>query len=359
MKRLSKKVKARLIRQQEWVKRQWAKFNRAAVSKKSKERRKHKKNIQSKYIPAARYYAPDVVAIDHPGHRTELLEFLAQLRNHYRNKPSVSLVIDFSNTTHFVATGTLLLYAELNRLITFCNNSVRLRCTEPANDRASQVLKQIGMYRLCSNHSTVKPIRDDVVHWQVVQGQLVDNSLCAPTIEGFQDRIDGSMIDELLGGLGEAMTNAIHHAYDDIRQDGLNYKGSSDWWMFSQEKDGHLSVVFCDLGIGIPTTLPLKRPGIWQKLIMRIPTPTDGDCIREAIIEGRTRTGLSGRGYGLGNIVDVVENIPNGIVNVYSNKGRYDSQKNTKYPSDYTDSILGTLISWYVPMKLLSNRGGI
>lgn len=198
-----------------------------------------------------------------------------------------------------------------------------------------------------------------MVHWQVVQGQLVDNSLCAPTIEGFQDRIDGSMIDDLLGGLGEAMTNAIHHAYDDIRQDGLGYKGSSDWWMFSQEKDGYLSVVFCDLGIGIPTTLPLKRPGIWQKLIMRIPTPTDGDCIREAIIEGRTRTGLSGRGYGLGNIVDVVENIPNGIVNVYSNKGRYDSRKNTQYPSDYTDSIFGTLISWYVPMKSLSNRSGL
>ena len=203
------------------------------------------------------------------------------------------------------------------------------------------------------------PIRDDVVHWQVVQGQLVDNSLCAPTIEGFQDRIDATMIDELLGGLGEAMTNAIHHAYDSIRQDGLDYNGNSDWWMFSQAKDGNLSVVFCDLGIGIPTTLPLKRPGIWQKLILRIPTPTDGDCIREAIIEGRTRTGLHGRGYGLGNIVDVVENIPNGIVNVFSNRGRYDSRKSTLYPNDYTDSILGTLISWNVPMKSLSKRSGL
>ena len=359
MRRLSKKIKARLIRRQQWIQKQWKKFNRAIVSKKSKERRKYKKNILSQYIPASRYYAPSVVTIDNPVHRAELLEFLAQLRNHYRSRPTNPLVIDFSNTTHFVSAGTLLLYAELNRLIAFCNNSVKLRCTEPTNNRASQVLKQIGIYRLCSNHSTVRPTRDDVVHWQVVQGQLVDNSLCAPTIEGFQDRIDVSMIDELLGGLGEAMTNAIHHAYDDIRQDGLSYKGSSDWWMFSQAKDGHLSVVFCDLGIGIPTTLPLKRPGIWQKLVLRIPTPTDGDCIREAIIEGRTRTGLNGRGYGLGNIVDVVENIPNGFVNVYSNRGRYDSCKSTPYPSDYTDSILGTLILWNVPMKSLSNRSGL
>jgi hypothetical protein len=229
----------------------------------------------------------------------------------------------------------------------------------PKNDRASQVLKQIGIYGLCSNHSTVKPIRDDVVHWQVVKGQLVDNSLCAPAIEGFQDRVDASMIDELLGGLSEAMTNAIHHAYDDIRKDGLGHKGNSDWWMFSQEKDGHLSVVFCDLGIGIPTTLPLKRPNLWGKLVQRIPVPTDGDCIREAIVEGRTSTGLKGRGYGLGNIVEVVENIPDGIVTVYSNKGRYDSRKNSPYPSNYTDSILGTLIFWNVPMKKLSIRSGL
>jgi len=341
------------------VNREWRKVNRDTASKMSRQRRKNRKNVLSKYIPALRYYAPRVVAIDHPDHRSELLEFLTRLRYHYNNKQNIPLVIDFSNTTHFISAGTLLLYAELNRLIAFNNNSVKLRCTEPVNDRASQVLKQIGIYRLCSNRSTVKPTSDDVVHWQVVQGQLVDNSLCAPTIEGFQDRIDASMIDELLGGLGEAMTNAIHHAYDDIRQDGLKYKGSSDWWMFSQAKDSHLSVVFCDLGIGIPTTLPLKRPGIWEKLILRIPTPTDGDCIREAIVEGRTRTGLHGRGYGLGNIVDVVENIPNGVVNVYSNKGRYDSRKDSPYPIDYNDSILGTLIMWNVPMKLLSNRSGL
>ncbi|HXU93963.1 MAG TPA: hypothetical protein VFP33_09935 [Gallionella sp.] len=359
MKRLSKKEKARLIRRQKRVLRIWAKLNRAIELQKRKEQRKHKKNTRSKYIPASRYYVPKVVTIDHPDHRSELLTFLSQLRSHYKDKPSVTLVLDFSNTSQFVSSGTLLLYAELNRLIAF-DNSVKLRCTEPANDRASQVLKQIGIYKLCSNHSTVKPTSDDVVHWQVVQGKLVDNSLCAPTIEGFQNQIDADTIDELLGGLGEAMTNAIHHAYDDIRPDGLSHKGTSDWWMFSQAKNGHLSVVFCDLGIGIPTTLPLKRPNIWQKLLQRVAIPTDGDCIREAIIEGRTRTGLHGRGYGLGNIVDVVENIPDGTVIIYSNKGRYDSRKDSPYPNDYTDSILGTLITWHVPMNSLSkNRSGL
>lgn len=163
------------------------------------------------------------------------------------------------------------------------------------------------------------------------------------------------MIDELLGGLGEAMTNAVQHAYESTRNDGLNYKGSTDWWMFSQAKDERLSVVFCDLGAGIPATLPLKRPPLWKRLMLKKPDPTDGDCIHEAIVEGRTSTGLDGRGYGLGNIVDVVENSPTGIVNVFSNRGLYDSRSGS--PIDYEDSILGTLIYWSVPMKAIKANG--
>lgn len=353
--RLSKKTKERLRRRQQSVLKQYVKVGREIAAQKYRARKKKRKNVKSNYLPALWYRAPEIVTIDHADHRAALLNFLSKLRAHYRHRPDRTIGIDFSSTTQFVAGGTLLLYAELCRLISYSNNSVKLRCKEPVNNRASQVLKQIGIYRLCANKCSVKPSREDVVHWQVIQGQLVDNSLCAPTIEGFQDRIDAAMIDELLGGLGEAMTNAIHHAYDDTRQDGLGYNGNTDWWMFSQEKDGFLSVVFCDLGIGIPITLPVKRPGIWEKLVLRVPSPTDADCIREAIIEGRTRTGLDGRGYGLGNIVDVVENIPTGFVNVYSNRGVYSSRKDNPYPNDYADSILGTMIQWRVPMKALPN----
>lgn len=354
MRRLSRKAKLRLNRKQQAVLRQWAKTNLVLAA--ARRRRKKRARIKSEYVPACRYYVPRVVAIDHPTFRSELLEFLRQVRSHYKNKQHRTLVIDFTRTEQFISSGTLLFYAELNRLIAYSDGKVKLRCTEPANDRASQVLKQIGIYRLCSNHSKVKPCRSDVVHWQAVQGTLVDNSLCAPAIEGFQDRLSTEMIDELLGGLGEAMTNAIHHAYDDVRQDGLNFNGGTDWWMFSQEKDGQLSVVFCDLGVGIPATLPMKRPNLWRKLVLRTPEPTDEDCIREAIVEGRTRTNLDGRGYGLGNIVDVVEHIPEGVVVVYSNSGRYDSRGNTPYPLNYADSILGTMIYWNVPINSMSDR---
>lgn len=332
------------------VLRHWKKKGRATRSSISKARRREKRNSSKGYKPLVRYLAPKVISIDPPHYRSELLELLRKLRLHFRDDASRGVLIDFRQTSHLVADGTLLLYAELNRLMAYTNSAMKLRCTEPLNDRASQVLKQVGIYRLCSNRSPVRPSREDVVHWQVVQGTVVDNTLCAPAVEGFQGRLNAGMIDELLGGLGEAMTNAIHHAYDDIRADELGYRQpSKDWWMFLQSRDGNLSVVFCDLGSGIPATLPIKRPNLWQRLVLRKAAPTDSDCIREAIVEGRTRTNLDGRGYGLGNIVEVVENVPTGVVSVFSNRGRYNSHE--PRTTDYEDSILGTLIFWKVPLQ--------
>ena len=350
MQKLTVKEKNRQLRKQRSIERQWWKDRLAAHRALNQSMKRQRDRRRKPHIPAERYFAPAVISIDKQAERAELLQFLDAIRDHYKNKSDLTLVIDFARTTHLVCGGTLLLYAELNRLIAYSSGNVKMRCTEPPSDRASQVLKQVGIYRLCGNKCNVATYRSDVVHWRVVQGQLVDNSLCAPTIEGYQDRLGPEMIDELLGGLGEATTNAIHHAYDDLRQDGLDYKGNKEWWMFSQVKDGRVSVAVCDLGIGIPASLPLKRPTIMEKLFLRKEAPTDADCIKEAIIEGRTSTSLDGRGYGLGNIVNVVEGVQGGTVIVYSNRGRYDSGGDSQTTFDYSDSIMGTLIFWSVPM---------
>ncbi len=209
MKKLFTSKKARLIRKQNAVLKTWRKLSLRAAATERRKRKRERKNRTRSYTPAIRHCAPEIITVDDTFHRSALLIFLKGLREHYLHHPSRTLLIDFSKTSHLVAGGTLLVYAELNRLITFFSSGVKLRCTEPANERASQVLKQIGIYRICSNQSAVRPVRDDVVHWQVVQGTLVDNSLCAPAVEGFQNRLDLMMIDELLGGLGEAMTKEV------------------------------------------------------------------------------------------------------------------------------------------------------
>jgi hypothetical protein len=350
LKKVSKSKRVARLRQQLSLnrflrKRRWL----LLCCKRRRNRTKSKASLN--YLCALKYVAPKIVTLTRPDHRKQLLLFLAEIRGHFLGHQSRTLLIDFSATERFVSDGTLLLFAELNRLVLFTKQTVKLRCKVPNNSRASEVLKQIGIYRLCSNKCTITPSSDDVVHWKVAQGELVDNSLCAEPIEGFEGKITTEMINELLGGLAEAMTNAIHHAYDGIREDGLNFASPKNWWMFSQVKDGFLSVVFCDLGVGIPTTLPIKQPGLWGRLILSKPIPSHSDCIREAIVEGATRTGMDGRGYGLGDIVNVVRKIPNSRVQVFSNCGYYSSIQ-TDNAVDFVDSILGTLILWTVPISV-------
>lgn len=170
MKRMSKRCRNRHQRRRLQVLRHWKKKGRATRSSISKARRREKRNSSKGYKPLVRYLAPKVISIDPPHYRSELLELLRKLRLHFRDDASRGVLIDFRQTSHLVADGTLLLYAELNRLMAYTNSAMKLRCTEPLNDRASQVLKQVGIYRLCSNRSPVRPSREDVVHWQVVQG---------------------------------------------------------------------------------------------------------------------------------------------------------------------------------------------
>lgn len=121
--------------------------------------------------------------------------------------------------------------------------------------------------------------------------------------------------------------------------------------MFSQARTGYLTVVFCDLGIGIPNTLPLKKPSLYERIVSLGRAGSDGACIEDAIEDSRTRTHLPERGRGLGNIVNVVSKLKGGIVMVLSNHGFYLSRNGTSPKTyDLKDSILGTLIYWRVPL---------
>jgi len=142
-----------------------------------------------------------------------------------------------------------------------------------------------------------------------------------------------------------------HEAYIETRPDGLNIADEQrDWWMFSQERDGWLSVVFCDLGIGIPGTLPIKKPTLWQRIEL-FGSKLDAHAIQEAIGESRTRTGLHHRGKGLKQLVDVVAHVDQGQIGIFSNKGRFTLKSQKESISQFTDSIYGTLIYWKVPLK--------
>jgi hypothetical protein len=143
------------------------------------------------------------------------------------------------------------------------------------------------------------------------------------------------------------MTNAHQHAYIDQRGDGITTPSTyRPWWMFSQEKDGKLSVVFCDLGIGIPSSLPRTRPRLWH--LMR--NMTQGRQIEGAVRESQTRTKKQHRGKGLRQIIQTISSSEGGKAIILSNKGWYSMKAGKRASGDFSDSIMGTVIYWRMPL---------
>ena len=348
MKRLNKKQKEKLLRRQRAIIR-----SRMRVRRKGQSRTVFAKRRTggTPHPDQLRLIAPPVFDIEDKKNRRRLTRFLKDLRGHFNRHAAKRLLIDFQRTQRFVAAVVLLFYAELCRLVEY-SPATQVRCNEPQNERAKQVLQQIGVYGICHHPFHGRTTHRDVVHWRGARGHLVDASQYAKTIEAHEGGLAEPLVNGIYRGLAEAMTNVCHHAYIDRRDDGLDHDGPRDWWVFSQAKDGYLYVALCDLGVGIPGTLPSTNPTLYGKLkaLFGI-TPQDGDCIAAAIEDSRSRTGRPERGKGLGDIIRAVAGAPRGRAMVFSNRGWYTLNGGNESSGNYRDSILGTLIAWSVPVQ--------
>ena len=298
--------------------------------------------------------APDIFTISSKDNRRSLLHFLDRLRETVVLRKH-AVRIDFGSTQKMFADGTLLLYAELSR-INRLKGSVVVRCSPPRNNKVAQVLKQVGIFDLVGYRRKIETTDDDVIHWRSAKGREVIGEKFDEVLGHYDGHITEALSQKLYLGFTEAMTNCHHHAYIGMRPDGLNVAHEpKEWWMFSQEKDGVLTVVFCDLGIGIPGTLPIRNPSVWQRITKTFGSQLDAHAIQEAIGESRTRTGLHHRGKGLKQLVDVIAKVNGGQVNIFSNRGRFTLKSGSESISQFKDNIYGTLITWQVPIGGLSD----
>ena len=331
-------------RQFRLARKQWSRIN--------KERLARLKLVRPREIFAI-LKAPDIFTITAEDKRRKLLHFLGKLREAIvLHKKAVR--IDFSATQKMVTDGTLLFYAELSRLKRL-GVGAKIRCIPPRNNRVAQVLKQVGIFDLVGHKRKIETTLSDVVHWRSAHGHEVVGEKFDEVLGHYDGQITEALSKNLYLGFTEAMTNCHHHAYIGTRPDGLNIAHElKEWWMFSQEKDDWLTVVFCDLGIGIPGTLPIKKPALWQR-IQTFGSHLDAHAIQEAIGESRTRTGLHHRGKGLKQLVDVITQISKGEVSIFSNRGCFNLKSGSESIHQYKDNIHGTLINWRVPIRGLSD----
>lgn len=214
-------------------------------------------------------------------------------------------------------------------------------------------MSQIGLFSLLGYRKKIERSFSDVIHWRYASGREVEGEKYETILGSYDGRVAEPLLDSLYRGLSEAMTNCHHHAYINVREDGLNSKPTErTWWMFSQEKDGVLSVAFCDLGVGIPATLPQKQPSIWRTIVSLGQAGSDSEIIAKAVESSLSRTGKAYRGKGLRQLLEAVQaaRSPDAMMMIFSNRGRYLYQNGATDLRDYADSILGTLILWRLPV---------
>lgn len=259
-------------------------------------------------------------------------------------------IIDFTNTEKLFTAATLLFTAELEHMLEVLRPQPIVICKKPTNRTVSHAFKQLGIYDSFRTGASVIPEGEDIVHWKKTTGAAAIGQRVEDVAAALKEELFG----EIYLGATEAMTNVCHHAYGAGPQAKYRVKlptGYRRWWMFSQQKEGKLTVAFCDLGVGIPASLPKnpKKTNLWHRI--RRPGILDSEIILEATHDSVSRMKEEHRGHGLGQIVAAVDEIPNASVTIWSNKGMYNRRHGQQpVTKDYSESIMGTLITWNVPI---------
>lgn len=303
--------------------------------------------------------APKVFELRNKKQHKKLMSFIFKIRTHVLTH-NRKIRIDFSVTESMVVCGTLRFFAELNLIKKEKGSLNLITCTYPKNNRVAQVLQHLGIFKMLNLNCSITPDRDDVINWKTASGENTDTTKAGEILET-QSNLPRKKSKNLYRGVSEAMTNVSQHAYLDIKETA-KHKG---WWMFCKEENDQIFVAFCDLGDGIPVTLPqsLEKNNekklfvqIWKFFFPNRKKLTDGELIRVAIEVKRSRTKKSHRGKGLLDMIKVIEKTKCGNLAIFSNRGIYQYKLDNSNPIEntrnYKYSISGTLILWSLPLKI-------
>ena len=270
-----------------------------------------------------------------------------------------------SGVRRMVADACLLFKAELSRLLE--TRKIRVEAIAPVRERIKQVLKQTGISSLLNLNIECEPNREDVVHWKIAEGaaSMVDQIRLEAIMEDIE-RVTGMAAHPVYQGIIESMSNCVEHAYKPHPEMKMKMPENPGWWVFQQVKNDVLSVVVCDLGIGVRRSLPLTlagEQGLYKKLmhICRKAKGIDNRALLAAMEYGRTSTREVQRGKGMRNAHRVVDELGVGNFVAMSNAGAYMYSRKPSYSVGASKtvrlrhSIQGTILGWELPLAPASN----
>jgi hypothetical protein len=274
------------------------------------------------------------------------------------------VTLDFRSTEMFYPDATILMFAEIDRIVTLSGRVKPITILNPIRRRPTEVLKQIGLHDLTTDICKVVPERDDVVYWKATKGDDGSGDKVS-LLESVADRVrtdySGQLRPDVLWrGVTEAVGNSVEHAYKKPRKDGFVGLSGTKWWMFTQVRDGKLSVAVCDLGCGYRETIGLTIPEIvrTELFAMFAGENKDAAAVKIAMEYGRTGTGASQRGRGSRDAMSVLERHGSGEMGILSNGGYVCYRKSPGEPlREFRSGSLGTslgatVVWWQLPFEV-------
>lgn len=354
-------------------------FQRSLFSKeKAHRRRRYRSLLESRHVTRdlSPSYLPSPGKANRAGYEEILLPEVLDLESRFddtadvirlirrlalREKKPIYLVFD--NVKSIKPSALLILLAEMHRC-RLIHGSRNITGNYPASPKVERMLHASGFFNLLGIKSRVTrrpksyPMEyvEFVSHTHEVKG----------TVRAFRESLLGTTIvmspqakGRFYRALTEAMLNVSHHAYpkESIRQNPARDR----WWLSGHvnRKSKQLIIMFCDLGVGIPHTLPKMYPlELIHSVLALLPgiPPNDAQMIKAGMVIGRTRTGEQNRGRGLNDLRSFVDQAGAGSLNIYSRRGHYRySPDGDETAKNYNVSMGGTLITWTVPLDTITN----
>ena len=317
--------------------------------------KKHSNTNKKMIFPKGRWPAgysvftmPERILLGKQPDRDILLDKVRKL--HRAANDGKNIWLDFSATQKVYTHGMLYFYAEISNMQNLYPK-FRIRCNESRNTKVNHVLDQIGLFALCKHGFTPQREYEDVVHWRAVKGIKVIGKAFDSIVDPDLDLPDLPDDLDIFGACVEATKNAFIHAYIEERQLSAVANDQTAWWMFSQIKDGKITVAICDLGIGIPGNLPKTNENMFMKVRKAIKGTIDAHLIENAILTPSSRTRKGYRGNGLKKIAKIAMDDSRASLVIHSGRGYVEIMKGHWNKTNFTQKFPGTLVAWKLPLE--------
>lgn len=271
--------------------------------------------------------------------------------------------VSFDHLESISSSAALVLTAEICRWNDQFQRLLHAR-TENWSPEIFDRLSQLGFFDLLTQTSVKAPAtieQDGVKFLRYLRGVPTDQTLLRQFGATIRKMIGGTLSKWaiLSSGLSEAITNVCHHAYPEQ----LNYRAVDKHWYLTaafNPNDRTLKVVFYDQGLTIPRSLPASgfKEHVYEWLALNF-SPLDHKkdvALVEAAVEvGRTRTLEKGRGEGLGNFIDFINERGSGYLSIFSGRALYkyslDAGSASTKTVGFDHRVNGTLVVWKVALE--------